>query len=237
MENIEKFRIIHNQYQFSKAFTLEYFKHGDLINTSSGEDRTKKGNDFLSFLKTYNFSQEQFQILNSKAVTMKLNVNIDNYDKFISEETIFDADFASTTYNDEKEKGLEQELLRNQQIQLKKQMNLSRIKIFSLLTIIVSIIFIFVVGARKIFNSNNVNENSTIKVDENSTTKEEENIIKNEKVMSFCDCLDLMKEMSSGGNITDEQAKLYQECLDNDVPTGNSAADQKERDRKMSECQ
>jgi len=55
--------------------------------------------------------------------------------------------------------------------------------------------------------------------------------------VSFCDCLDLMKEMSSGGNITDEQAKLYQECLDNDVPTGNSAADQKERDRKMSECQ
>jgi hypothetical protein len=55
--------------------------------------------------------------------------------------------------------------------------------------------------------------------------------------MSFCDCFDLMKEMSSGGNITDEQAKLYQECLDNDVPTGNSAADQKERDRKMSECQ
>ena len=52
-----------------------------------------------------------------------------------------------------------------------------------------------------------------------------------------CDFCDLMKEMSSGGNITDEQAKLYQECLDNDVPTGNSAADQKERDRKMSECQ
>ena len=116
-------------------------------------------------------------------------------------------------------------------------MNLSRIKIFSLLTIIVSIIFILVIGARKIFNSNNVDENSTIKVDENSTTKEEENIIKNEMVMSFCDCLDLMKEMSSWGNITDEQAKLYQECLDNDVPTGNSAADKKERDRKMSECQ
>ena len=92
-------------------------------------------------------------------------------------------------------------------------------------------------GEEKEISQDKVDENSTIKVDENSTMKEEENIIKNEKAMSFCDCLDLMKEMSSGGNITDEQAKLYQECLDNDVPTGNSAADQKERDRKMSECQ
>ena len=75
------------------------------------------------------------------------------------------------------------------------------------------------------------------KVDENSTMKEEENITKNKKAMSFCDCLDLMKELGGGGNITDEQAKLYQECLDNDVATGNSAADLKERDRKMLECQ
>ena len=92
-------------------------------------------------------------------------------------------------------------------------------------------------GEEKEISQDKVDENSTIKVDENSTMKEEENITKNKKAMSFCDCLDLMKELGGGGNITDEQAKLYQECLDNDVATGNSAADLKERDRKMLECQ
>jgi len=88
----------------------------------------------------------------------------------------------------------------------------------------------------KEISQDKVDGNSTIKVDENSTMKEEENTTKKEKAMSFCDCMDLMQELGGGGNITDEQAKLYQECLDNDVPTGNSAADLKERDRKMLEC-
>lgn len=102
MEKIEKFRIIANQYNMPKAYILEYFNFGDRLNTESFEQKERTVVEFLKFLGSYTFNEEQLHFLKTKDVIQKLKVSISNYDNFTSNEEIFDKDFLSDTYSEEK---------------------------------------------------------------------------------------------------------------------------------------
>ena len=102
MKNIEKYRIIHDQFSFSKAVTIELFELGDKINLSSGGEREKYLSEVRSLLVTYKMPLQDLASLFSYIRT--LNINLDNYDLFISGDELEDHIFESQTYDAEKER-------------------------------------------------------------------------------------------------------------------------------------
>jgi hypothetical protein len=71
MKNIEKYRIIHDQFSFSKAVTIELFELGDKINLSSGGEREKYLSEVRSLLVTYKMPLQE-AILFSYIRTLKI---------------------------------------------------------------------------------------------------------------------------------------------------------------------
>ena len=102
MKNIEKYRIIHDQFSFSKAVTIELFELGDKINLSSGGEREKYLSEVRSLLVTYKMPLQDLAILFS--YIRILNINLDNYDLFMSGDELEDHIFESKTYDAEKER-------------------------------------------------------------------------------------------------------------------------------------
>jgi hypothetical protein len=228
MENIEKFRIIHNQFQFSKSFTLEYFKFGDDINSlNNSKERDEKIEELIRFLRTYNLNQEQQLLLRNVGILLKLSVNEDNYNKFIQDQTIYDSDFISNSYSEFK-----QQEIHNDYLKRRKHHSL---KIFSITFIVV---FIFVFIGLKVIDK--------IKKDRKSIDKEsfKNQIETNDSVVSpkvnskltFCDCYEIMMELGNGQNIDKEKIKIYNEECKEVLNHGNSAQELKEFDKKMSDC-
>jgi hypothetical protein len=142
METIEKFRIIATQHQFPKAFILEYFKLGDRLNIESVEEqKLSTVNELFNLLNTYNLTPDQSHFLKTINVLQKLYVSNENYDKYISDETIYDVDFTSGTFNEEKMKALREEMTKEN----KKNLGKSYIKIFGTVFIVVFLITVFVI--------------------------------------------------------------------------------------------
>jgi hypothetical protein len=141
METIEKFRIIATQHQFPKAFILEYFNLGEQINIGSLEQKELAVNEIFILLNSYNFTAEQSHFLKTRNILQKLNVTADNYDKFKNDEIIFDRDFYSQTYNEEKEIRFAEELTKEN----KKNLGKSYLKIFGTVFIVVFLLTAFVI--------------------------------------------------------------------------------------------
>jgi hypothetical protein len=114
MENIEKFRILHHQYNFSKAFTLEYFKLGEEINKLNlGNERNNKIEELHQLLHTYNFNFHQLSFLKSENILLKLYVTDENYQAFVNNETLFDADFGSPSFSEIKQEDIHNQIQRD----------------------------------------------------------------------------------------------------------------------------
>lgn len=141
METIEKFRIIAIQHQFPKAFILEYFSLGERLNIESVEQKRSTANELINLLNTYNLTPDQSLFLRSIHVLQKLYVSNENYDKYISDETIYDIDFTSGTFNEEKMKASSEEMTKEN----KKNLGKSYIKIFGTVFIVVFLLTVFVI--------------------------------------------------------------------------------------------
>jgi hypothetical protein len=229
MENIEKFRIIHNQFQFSKAFTLEFFKFGDVINSLNNSiERDNKIEELIRFLKTYNFNSEQELILRRKEILLKLCVNNENYNEFISNEIIYDKDFLSTCYSEIKQIEIHKDFL-------KRRRN-HTLKMFFVTFIVMFLIGFFVVKFIKKTksNQNNIKKEEIIKSPEIKDTLSPK---KEGNKMNFCDCYDLMMEINDGRKLDAKKIQIYQDECREMLTHGSSMMELKEFDKKMSDCQ
>ena len=102
MNRVERYRIIHNQYNFSKAVTLELFELGNQINISSGREKESFLSKARGLLAGYKIPLQETMLL--FAYIKHLNINSENYDLFISGEPVEEIVFASKTYDEEKER-------------------------------------------------------------------------------------------------------------------------------------
>ncbi|MEN9972428.1 MAG: hypothetical protein RIS20_775 [Bacteroidota bacterium] len=141
METIEKFRIIATQHQFPKAFILEYFNLGERLNLDSVEQMRSTSNEVINLLSTYNLTPDQSHFLRSINVLQKLYVSHENYDKYLSDESIYDIDFTSGTFNEEKMNASREEMTKEN----KKNLGKSYLKIFGTVFIVVFLLTVFVI--------------------------------------------------------------------------------------------
>ena len=141
METIEKFRIIATQHQFPKAFILEYFKLGDRLNIETTEEIKSTSLEIMNLLNNYSLTPDQRNFLYSIEILQKIFVSEENFNKYVTEETIYDVDFLSKTYNEEKVKASSEQMTREH----KKKLGKSYIKIFGTVFIVVFSLTVFVI--------------------------------------------------------------------------------------------